>query len=556
MKKIYLLALVLFSAIIYAQTKGITYQAVILNPEGEHIPGYNNERAPLSNTSICLRFSIYKGSLLEYQETRNVTTDEFGMVNTIIGGGVYVSGTSTTLSGVTWDGNAKNLMVEVDTKANCANFSQISNQPFTYVPYAFYADNSGTPGPQGPAGPTGPQGPQGIAGATGIQGPIGLTGPAGATGAQGPQGIQGQAGANGTFQNGNSIGDMLYWNGSSWVILPVGTNGQNLTVCNGLPHWGTCGNPSSNGSAIITTFNSCSTASSGILTAGINASGVTQTINVTVGTIGTYSILATANGVTFSAIGTFTTTGAQNIILTASGIPITSGTNTFTLNTTPNCNFSLSTSPALLTVTDIDGNTYQTVTICGQMWTQSNLNVARYRNGDVIPQITNQVTWGQANYGAWCYYNNDPSTEPIYGKLYNWYAVNDPRGLVPIGYHIPSDAEWTTLNTCLGGASVAGGKMKEVGTTNWNSPNTGATNESNFTALPGGYRQDDVNASNLPSIFIGSQSVGWFWSSTIYNTNPSVIDNSYNYILSRLNTNNTRNYFSKKYGMSLRCIKD
>lgn len=234
MKKIYLLVLILFSTVIYAQTKGITYQAVILNPEGEHIPGYNNERAPLSNTAICLRFSIYKGSLLEYQETRNVTTDEFGMVNTIIGGGVYVSGTSTTLSGVTWDGNAKNLVVEVDTKATCANFSQISNQPFTYVPYAFYADNSGTPGPQGPPGPTGATGAQGPQGIAGAQGPIGLIGPAGAIGNQGPQGIQGQAGATGANglqgANGLSAYQVAVANGFSgtqtqWLASLVGSQG-------------------------------------------------------------------------------------------------------------------------------------------------------------------------------------------------------------------------------------------------------------------------------------------------------------------------------------------
>jgi hypothetical protein len=116
------------------------------------------------------------------------------MVNVIIGSGVYIAGTSTTLAGVDWDGNAKNLVVEVDVKGTCSNFIEISNQPFTYVPFAFYAENSGTPGPvgpQGPAGPTGAQGPQGIPGATGVQGPIGLTGPAG------PQGVAGANGANG-----------------------------------------------------------------------------------------------------------------------------------------------------------------------------------------------------------------------------------------------------------------------------------------------------------------------------------------------------------------------
>ena len=221
MKKIFLLVLALFSSVIYSQTKGITYQAVILNPEGQHIPGFNNERSPLANTAICLRFSIYKEGVLEYQETKNTITDEFGMVNVTIGSGVYVGGTSTTLAGVNWDGNAKNLVVEVDPRGVCTNFIEISNQPFTYVPYAFYAENSGTPGPQGPAGPQGPQGipgpqgPQGPGGTSGLpgatgpsgpQGPQGIAGPAGAIGPAGPQGLQGLQGVAGATGSKGSTG--------------------------------------------------------------------------------------------------------------------------------------------------------------------------------------------------------------------------------------------------------------------------------------------------------------------------------------------------------------
>ncbi len=244
MKKIYLLALILFSSAIYSQTKGITYQAVILNPEGQHIPGFNNERTPLANTAICLRFSIYKAGVLEYQETKNTITDEFGMVNVIIGSGVYVGGTSTTLAGVNWDGNAKNLVVEVDSKGICTNFIEISNQPFAYVPYAFYAENSGTPGPQGPQGQ---QGPQGVPGPQGPQGPAGTSGLAGATGPAGPQGAQGIAGATGPtgavgatgpigatgfLPNGTQIGNTTYWNGTQWVVNSnnLFNNGSNVAI--------------------------------------------------------------------------------------------------------------------------------------------------------------------------------------------------------------------------------------------------------------------------------------------------------------------------------------
>ena len=136
-----------------------------------------------------------------------------------------------------------------------------------------------------------------------------------------------------------------------------------------------------------------------------------------------------------------------------------------------------------------DEKTYTSLTIGTQQWMDKNLDVATYRNGDLIPYVTDPTTWAALTTGAWCYYNNDPSNNGSYGKLYNWYAVNDPRGLAPVGWHVPTDIEFTTLTTALGGASVAGGKMKVTGTTTtWNSPNTGATNTSGWAGLPGGFR--------------------------------------------------------------------
>ena len=128
-------------------------------------------------------------------------------------------------------------------------------------------------------------------------------------------------------------------------------------------------------------------------------------------------------------------------------------------------------------LTDIDGNGYDTVKIGSQFWMKQNLNTAHYRNGDIIPQITSTNLWATLYTGAWCWYNNDPAIyAATYGRLYNWYAVNDPRGLAPMGWHVPTDAEWTTLSTSLGGDAAAGGAMKETGTTHWTTPNTGATN--------------------------------------------------------------------------------
>jgi uncharacterized protein (TIGR02145 family) len=127
-----------------------------------------------------------------------------------------------------------------------------------------------------------------------------------------------------------------------------------------------------------------------------------------------------------------------------------------------------------------------TVVIGTQQWTDKNLDVLTYRNGDLIPQVKDSTAWAALTTGAWCYFNNDPSGYgAIYGKIYNWYAVNDPRGLAPLGWHIATSDEFETLRNALGGSAVAGGKLKTAGTGRWISPNTGATNESGFSALPG-----------------------------------------------------------------------
>src|SRR5450432_4786545 len=131
------------------------------------------------------------------------------------------------------------------------------------------------------------------------------------------------------------------------------------------------------------------------------------------------------------------------------------------------------------------------VKICDQTWMTKNLDVSTYRNGDPIPQVTNDETWSILKTGAWCWYKNDSATyASTYGRLYNWFAVNDSRRLAPIGWHIPTEAEWSTLSVCLGDFEVVGGKMKETGTTHWSNPNKGATNTSGFAALPGGNRGD------------------------------------------------------------------
>ncbi len=202
-------------------------------------------------------------------------------------------------------------------------------------------------------------------------------------------------------------------------------------------------------------------------------------------------------------------------------------------------------SPITTTISDLDGNTYNTITIGNQVWMKENLKVSKYRNGDIIPQVQDPNQWSNLTTGAWCYYTNQSSNGLVYGKLYNWYAVNDSRGLAPQGWHIPNYNEWNELDYFLGTIAVSGGKMKETGTTHWASPNTGATNESNFTGLPGGLR---LNAGNFESI----GKLGYWWSSE-----PALsLEGPLNYHLGHNYTYLMTYHNYKEYGFSVRCIKD
>ncbi|MCX6246703.1 MAG: fibrobacter succinogenes major paralogous domain-containing protein [Bacteroidetes bacterium] len=197
------------------------------------------------------------------------------------------------------------------------------------------------------------------------------------------------------------------------------------------------------------------------------------------------------------------------------------------------------------TVKDVDGNIYSTLKIVSQTWMVENLKVTHYRNGDEIPNIRDTTAWGRLTTGAWCWYNNNDSNDSVYGKMYNWFAVSDSRIIAPKGWHVPADDEWSTLISFLGKEDVAGGKMKETGTAHWNSPNTGATNESGFTAIPGGYRYTDNGSFRQ----MGNDA-DW-WSTTEVDATYAWFRNIYyNFPVSG------RYYYNKQNGFSVRCVKD
>ena len=212
-------------------------------------------------------------------------------------------------------------------------------------------------------------------------------------------------------------------------------------------------------------------------------------------------------------------------------------------------------------ITDIDGNVYQSVIICSQTCTKSNLNVSKYTDGTPIPQVSDPTQWANLTTGAWCYYNNSTANGTTYGKLYNWYAVAGiydsaslsnsalRRKIAPNGWHVPTKAEWTELTDCLGGQGVAGGKMKASGTIQsasglWQNPNTDATNESGFSGLPAGNCGLDGSFG-----FIGSY--GYYWIASEYDT-VLASHCSLGYVDGLAETSN----FFKKCGFSVRCLKD
>jgi uncharacterized protein (TIGR02145 family) len=192
---------------------------------------------------------------------------------------------------------------------------------------------------------------------------------------------------------------------------------------------------------------------------------------------------------------------------------------------------------------DADGNVYDTVHIGNQIWMKQNLKTTHYRDGSKIPNVTDGTTWSGLANDAYCWYNNDSITyNNPYGALYNWYAISDNRNVCPTGWHVPTDAEWTTLTDYLGGTSIAGGKLKETGTTHWQTPNTGATNITGFTALPSGYRY-------LDGAFYGNGGYLDWWSSTEYSAKDA-----YSRSMSYASNAADRNFDSKEDGFSVRCL--
>jgi uncharacterized protein (TIGR02145 family) len=313
--------------------------------------------------------------------------------------------------------------------------------------------------------------------------------------------ISGGQGTIGGLPSGTQSGQILYWNGTSWVTVSPGTRGQSLIMCDGIPSWGGC-LPQVTTASITSIFASRATCGGTVVSDG---GSMITTRGVVYGGVPNPSLLDrfTTNG---SGLGAYSSilTGlspltsyfarayATNGIGTAYGNSISFTTIAFTCGIT--------------SVVDIDNNVYNTIPIGSQCWLQRNLTVSKYRNGDNIQTGLSNSQWETTTSGAYSTYN-DVSNDIIYGKLYNLYAVDDVRGVCPTEWHVATDSEWNVMikyidpnadTTITNGYqnTIAGGSLKS--TTGWESPNSGATNSTGFTALPGGYKYNTGGIGLVP----------------------------------------------------------
>ena len=484
MKKIGILGFFILSSIslILAQAPNLmSYQAVIWDGSGNLV----------AEKMVSIKISILQGSVAGaavYAETHRIQTNVNGLVSLLIGGGTSVTG---KISDINWGGGSFFLKTETDPTGG-ANFSIIGTTQLVSVPYAIHSNTSNnlvTPTP-------------------GLPGQI-LTADK-----------DGKPTWVSTYPTINTTN-------SSNITSNTAVSGGNVTSDGGAPItargvvWSTFPNPTV---SLSTKTNN----GTGLGTFSASLSGLTSNTTYYGRAFATNSV-----GTGYGNEISFTTTAGLTMNIPCTGTP---------------------------TVKDIDGNSYNTVQIGTQCWTKENLKVTKYNDNSAIPlEATGSINgistkWQTLTNGSYSIYANEISTgtnATIYGFLYNWYAAkgiatigsNNFKNICPIGWHVPTDGEWTILTNFLGG-DVAGGKMKQSGTTLWNAPNTGADNSSGLSVLPAGSRNSDGS-------YYGIRSNAFFWSSSEDGNNYGCYRNM---ILNNSNVSRYINY--KSAGASVRCLRD
>ncbi len=581
MKKLNLIILfcIVLSTFTQAQIppQAFNYSAVARNVSG----------VPIANSTIGIQISILKTSTVgavQYSENHFVNTDAYGLFNLIIGAGAVQSGSMSTIN---WSADNYYLKVGMDANGG-TNFLTMGITQLLSVPYALHAATADSI-------------IGGVAGFSGnyndltnlpILAPIATSGDYNDLTNQ-PVSISSISSGGDTLylSNGQTFissasfsgnyNDLTnqptnvssFTNDAGYVTtlndddptneiqqLSVSATGDTLYLQNGgfiiIPGISSANLPAQ--FAIVSTVNASSISGSTAISGGsissnggssISSKGVVWSTNSGPSISNNFGITNEGSGIssyTSYISGLLPNTGyylrayATNAVGTSYGNEIYFITN--------NVVGSIFTNPGL--GVNFDGYQYPSVVLGnGQEWITENLRTSKYANGDSIPNVSDNVEWSNLTSGAWSYYNNNSQYESSYGKLYNWYAVADSRNVCPNGWHVPSNMEWTILTDYLGGESVAGGKLKEIGTIHWATPNF-AGNESGLTLLPSGSRNLYGYFEYIDNNFIGSS--GLFWSST---------EHTDQYRAWRRHVSNAEIHISpdvnfKTTGFSLRCVKN
>lgn len=483
MKPIFtLIAAVLFTANIFAQAPEKMSYQAVVRDQNGNLK---------TNAAIGVQITINKDAglfpTIVYTERHTATTNANGLISLEIGTGTVVNGNFSTID---WGNGSYTLSTNYDLSGG-TNYSLIGSSKLLSVPYALYAKTAGNASSSG-------------------------------------------------LPSATTTGQMMYWNGTSWALIEPAADGMVLSLESGLPVWKEQ-QTVSNLPIVITTnitdvTENSATCGGSILSSGgfeISAKGICWSSTNIIPTIND-NIVGSGNGMGNFTIG-LTNLPWSNYYYVRAYAVNSMGVSYGDVKTIE--------SPI---VVDADGNIYHTVKIGTQVWMVENLKTTKYNDGSAIPLVTDNTAWRNLSTPGYCWYNNNKASNgDTYGALYNWYVVETGK-LCPAGWHVPNDAEWTQLTDYLGGTSVAGGKLKEAGTTHWNSPNTGATNDFGFTTLPAGYRDLDYFKN------IGNRS--YLWSVTEISASGSnrawyrLISNDISEIL--------RYSGLKEAGFSVRCVRD
>jgi uncharacterized protein (TIGR02145 family) len=464
-----------------------SYQTVIRNSGGQL----------LANQQVGIKISVLQGTengIVVFAERHTPTTNANGLASLQIGTGTVLNG---SFSNINWSQGPYFISTETDPNGG-TSYTIVSTQQLLSVPYALYAETSGSSIP-------GPQGPQGEQGLTGSQGPIGLTGPAGpqgqtgATGAQGPIGLTGPQGPAGPQGATGS-------QGPTGLTGPQGPAGQNgATGPQGpIGPQGPQGNPA------------------------------TDDQQLSVSETGDTLFLQGGGFIIIPGISSSNQLGGQNNI------------------TEHTCGTDGIHNPSITygSMTDQEGNSYRTTVIGNQVWMAENLKVNHYRNGDIIQNISTTNQWINLTSGGFCWYNNDSQFDCPWGKLYNWYAVIDDRGLCPIGWHVPTKQEFIILIDNLGGDIPTTSYKMMSSSDSWGAYRFEALNSNGLSIIPTGVR-DGQNG-----LFSGQNNGTYLWTSDDDLLNPGFELASILTFTPGSSMALVGFTYPKKSGLSVRCLKD